>query len=149
MWRDHVSYLQGTEVRPGDIENRTYRHEQFAWEEWIVRSRGWKVHRQRHVEGQGEDREVPFAQHGAQCTWEKWTKNNDDRPEWKNIHVTCHVDRLSLYSMERLCLIHKYVPKVLWWKTFHRNKKNNFPETQTHLGRVLSPWAASWWTVWP
>lgn len=34
-------------------------------------------------------------------------------------------------------------------KNFSQKQKNNFPETQTHLGRVLSPWAASWWTVWP
>lgn len=68
MRRDCVSYLQATEVRPGDIGNRGYGFEQFDWEERIVMSCGRKVHGQCHVEGQGEDRKVPFAEHGAQPT---------------------------------------------------------------------------------
>ena len=36
-----------------------------------------------------------------------------------------HVDKPNLYTMEGLCFIVKYVPKVLDWKNFHRNKQTS------------------------
>lgn len=39
-------------------------------------------------------------------------------------------DKLNLYTMEGLCFMVKYVPKVLCWKLFHRSKQTN--EIQTH-----------------
>lgn len=137
MWEDRVSYLQGTEVRPGDIGNRGYRCQQFAWEKWIVMSRGRKVHWQCHVEGQSEDRQVPFAEHGVQCAWENWTENN--RTEGKNMHVITkwkdmHAFVKPGWQMESPCCggasFHwQIVPKVCW-QTFYRKNKNKNKTTK-------------------
>lgn len=63
-----IFYLKGIQLSPCDIGHGGDGRDEFARKECIVMSRGRKVHRQRHVEREREDGEVPFAEHGVQCT---------------------------------------------------------------------------------
>lgn len=73
------AYQWHIECRPGDIGHRCYRLDEGCRKEGVVVSCSCQVQSQGNVEGQSENRKVPFTEDGSQSTEQDWTEKRRRR----------------------------------------------------------------------